>query len=65
MIRPLYLFNVPENLARAAMEHKVLRPARGRVLAMFCSGVDPDAVGGFPGTMTSTSICPVEWLGGG
>eukprot|EP00038_Savillea_parva_P012263 m.203390 g.203390 ORF g.203390 m.203390 type:complete len:924 (-) comp22112_c0_seq1:104-2875(-) len=49
VIRPMYLFNAPEGLARAALEHRVLRPSRGRIMAVFLSGLSPTEASGLPG----------------
>ena len=45
----LYLFNVPETLPRFALEHRVLRPARGQLASIFWSGADYDGIAGLGG----------------
>jgi hypothetical protein len=49
--QPLYLFNVPEGLSRFALEHRLLRPSRGRLAAIFWTGMEYDGVAGFGGTV--------------
>ena len=47
--QPLYLFNAPEGLSRFALEHRLLRPARGQLAAVFWTGVEHDGIAGLSG----------------
>eukprot|EP00051_Salpingoeca_urceolata_P021502 m.338569 g.338569 ORF g.338569 m.338569 type:complete len:587 (+) comp19810_c0_seq39:62-1822(+) len=66
ILQPVYLFNCPEGLSRAAWEHRLLRPADGCLAAAFFTGLSARHLGGLTGLlfrMASAGSAPARVVG--
>ena len=53
--RPAYVFQAPDGLGRAALEHRLLRPCDGYIASVMATGCDPQRLGGLASSLMRAS----------